>query len=134
MKKATDQSEFWIWGPRTVYSSTIHKYMCPKVRLNIFFKCIFPVFNVFYYFSCIFPNVVQAEHPEEQDHCQVWTDAPPGHQLLHLDSNPGPVSSSCPIPDTPQWTLLVIFCRAGLVTDVCPLCVKIMTKVTICLP
>ena len=102
-------------------------------------KCVLTYYlNVFFlyltYFSCIFPNVVQAEHPEEQDHCQVWTDAPPGHQLLHLDSNPGPVSSSCPIPDTPQWTLLVIFCRAGLVTDVCPLCVKIMTKVTICLP
>ena len=48
VKKATDQSEFWIWGPRTVYSSTIHKYMCPKVRLNIFLKCIFPVFKVFF--------------------------------------------------------------------------------------
>jgi hypothetical protein len=41
--------------------------------------------------------LLKIEHPEEQDHCQVWSDAPARHQLLHLDPHPrqvGTVTSS----------------------------------------
>lgn len=78
------------------WTKTVSISLCPLCKGFIFFvgwtsRKTKSRTKVIQFFLCPFYKdsyFLQAEHPEEQNHRQVWSDAPARHQLLHLDSNP----------------------------------------------